>query len=135
MLGPLPIVDRVETPFSGHALELVLTPVCELHSGAGDKVPHRRRHEHLPGLGERGNAGAGRNRDSAQLAVDALAFPSVQSGADLEAELPQRLADRTCALDGPSRAVEGGEEPVADGVELLAPEAHELTAHDRVVAP
>jgi len=45
-----------------------------------------------------------------------------------------RVADRLGATDGARGTVEGGEEPVAGGVDLLSPEPLELSAYRGVVA-
>ena len=87
-----------------------------------------------PGCALRGDAGADVDGDPADLAVDQLALAGVQAGADLEAELAHRLGDRAGAADRPGRAVEGGEEAVAGGVDLLAAEPDQLAPDERVVA-
>ena len=51
----------------------------------------------------------------------------------VEAELGQRLADGHRAADGASRPVEGGEEPVARGVDLSPSVTGELAAHGGVM--
>src|SRR6266480_2481793 len=84
--------DGKEPPFTRNALQLLRAPVVEFDPGAGYEVLHRRGDEYLARLGERGDARSRRNCDSAELAVDALAFAGVQPGADLEVERPQRVA-------------------------------------------
>ena len=49
MLGVLP--DRQETPFAGHALELVCTAVLEINGGSCDQVFDRIGNENLPSGG------------------------------------------------------------------------------------
>jgi hypothetical protein len=74
------------------------------------------------------------HRDPADFAVDNLALAGVKAGADVEPELVEGGSDRTGTADSPRRPVERGEEAVAGGVELRAPEAGELSANSRVVA-
>ena len=47
-----------------------------------------------------------------------LALAGVETGADLDPECRERIADRGGGLDSAGRPVEGGEEPVTGGVEL-----------------
>ena len=64
-----------------------------------------------------------------ELAVVELALSGVQAGTEVEAELTDVGDDCLCAADRPRRPVEGREEAVARGVELLAAEAGELAPH------
>src|SRR5437868_6142596 len=72
--------------------------------------------------------------DAAHLARDALAFPGVRCGADLEIERAQTVPRRQRATHGTPRTVKGRIEAVAGGVLLHAPMPRELLAHERVVA-
>jgi hypothetical protein len=82
----------------------VWTAVFEGDLRAGDQVPDRARHEYLVSSSIRGDARADVDSDAAGLAVDQLALPGVQTGAYLQSELTQALADRTRAKK-PSPAV------------------------------
>src|SRR5204863_2275452 len=63
----------------------------------------------------------------------ALHLTRVQAGPDLDAEVGYGIADRTCATDGPRRAVEGGEEAVPSRVDLQAAEPLEEPPDVRVM--
>ena len=62
-----------------------------------------------------------------------LALAGVDARTDVDAELPQRVADRERAADGARRTVERGEEPVAGGVDLAAAKPLELAPNRGVV--
>src|SRR5437868_275289 len=64
---------------------------------------------------------AGVNRDSADLLVDPFDLSGVDAGADLQAKRAHGVDDSACVTDGSRGAVEGGEEAVPGGVDLLAP--------------
>src|SRR5438552_3801789 len=57
----------------------------------------------------------------------------MQAGAHLEPELLYRLGDRAGATDRAGRAVEGGEEAVACGVELGPAKANQLAPDQGVM--
>src|SRR2546423_14547095 len=127
--------SRIEPPRPGNALQLVLAALLEGDPGAGDEVAHRARDEHLARPGERRDARAGVDGDSAHLPVRELALARVQPGAELEPEAAHAVADRPRGADRARRPVEGGEEAVAGGVDLAAAEAHELCADGGLVRP
>src|ERR1700686_11157 len=62
-----------------------------------------------------------------------LALTSVNAGSDLEAGLAEAIADGDGASYGSGRPVEGGEESVAGGADLLPAEMFELATHRRVM--
>jgi hypothetical protein len=70
----------------------------------------------------------------AELAVEDLALPDMDPGPDPDTERAHRVAHRARAPDGRGRGVEGGEEPVAGGVELTTCEMLELDP-DHTVMP
>ena len=109
--------------------ERTRTQVLELDPRARHQVLHRARDEHLarPGLG--GHSCADADGDSRELAVVQLTLAGVQARAQVEPELADMGDDRLRTADGARRPVEGREEAVARGVELLATEAGELAAH------
>src|SRR5579862_1986734 len=57
----------------------------------------------------------------------------MQAGTKVEAEFGDVGDDCLRTADGPRRAIEGREEAIAGGVELLSAETGELASHDRVV--
>src|SRR5437763_1724697 len=58
----------------------------------------------------------------------------METGAHLDSEAAHRIAGRAGAADRARRAIEGGQEPVAECLYLAAPVPFELTAHEGVVA-
>ena len=69
-------------------------------------------------MGSAGYSRADAYGDSADLAVDELAFAGVDSGPNADAEVAYPFGDLERAADGSRRPVEAGEEPVAGGVDL-----------------
>ena len=125
---------RVEAPGS-HALELVLAAILERDPGAGDEVLDGAGDEHLAGRRLRRDARARpapRSR-SASLRAARTRPCGRRRGSRARARATSS-DDRARTVDRPRRPVEGGEEAVAGGVQLLAPEPRELAAHSRVVA-
>ena len=57
----------------------------------------------------------------------------MEPGADVELERPHGIDDRLSAADRSGGTIEGGEEPVAGCIDLLAVEAAELTADGGMV--
>jgi hypothetical protein len=68
-----------------------------------------------------------------QLAAAVFHLTGMEAGSDFYAEQPHLVPDRTGALDGSGRTVEGGQKPVAGRVDLLATELLKFLANDRVV--
>src|SRR5262249_4333298 len=124
----------VDAPLARYALELVDTAVLEGEARAGDEILDRLRDEYLARSGERGDPRSGVDCDAADLLPVELALARVDAGADLHAELPDRLAGRDRAADGARRTVEAREEAVASGVDLPAAKALELAPHGGVVS-
>src|SRR5262245_23165752 len=124
---------RVEAP-GPHTLELVLAAILERDAGTGHEVLDRARDEHLPSSGERRDAGTGADGDPGHLPFVQLALAGVHAGAELEAEGLDALEDSLGTPDGPSRAVERGEEPVSGGVALDSSIAGELPPDEGMVA-
>ena len=107
--------------------------VLETESRSGHEILDGARHEDLARAGERRDAGADRDRDPDDLAVAHLAFARMETGAHVDADGLQRLAEGRGGEDRPGRAVEGREEPVTRGVELPSLEPRELATNDRVM--
>jgi hypothetical protein len=62
-----------------------------------------------------------------------LDLTGVHAGPDLEADGRHGPTDRDGAAYGACRPVEGGEEPIAGGIDLAAPETSQLFANDGVM--
>ena len=112
--------DPVEAPTVGNALELVLARVFKGEARAGDKIPDRARHKHLRRLGQCSDARTHVHRDPANLPVDGLDFPGVNSGSNLQIKGSHCLGDGLGAPHRAGRAVEHCEETVTGGIHFSA---------------
>jgi hypothetical protein len=74
------------------------------------------------------------DRHAAHLATDELAFAHVDPDPDADPEWVKLVHDRGGAGDGLCRPVEGGEKPVAGGINLVATRLGQLTPDNGVVA-
>ena len=127
-------LDREQRPSPRDALELGvalrgefdLRPDHEILDGAGD--------EHFACTGQPAYARGDMNGDTADIAVEQLAFASVKTRTDLQPELGKSVADRGGAADAARWAVEGREEAVTGALDLASAEALEFSADDSVVA-
>jgi hypothetical protein len=108
--------------------------VLEAKAGAGDQVLDGAGHQDLTRPGGGRDAGADVDGEPGDLVVPELDLPGVQAGPDREPERGHAAGDRARAPDRPGRAVEGGEEAIARGVDLAPPEAPELAADEVVVS-
>ena len=122
-----------EVPLAGDALELVLAAIVELEAGADDEVLDRARDEDLAGAGERRDPCADVDREAGDVVRLDLDLADVEPGPDLEPELGDLVADRRGTADRPGRAVEGGQDAVADDLDLGPAEPIELAPDDPVV--
>src|SRR6266508_155260 len=125
--------DGEQLPLARHSFELRAASLAKVDPGAGDEVLDRTGNDHLTGSSLGGHACPDVNRDPTHLAIELLALARVQTSANLEAKVAHRVDDRVSAADRSCWTIEGGEEPVAGGVELTAAEAGELPTHTRVV--
>ena len=80
-----------------------------------------------------GDAGADVNREAAQLGAHHFALAGVEPRAHVQAEGRDGVADRAGAAHRARRAIEGGEEAVAGGVDLATAVTFELAADHAVV--
>src|SRR5688500_10516497 len=107
--------------------------VVEAEARAGREVAHRCRHEDLARVGCRLDPGGDVDGETADVSGADVALAGVEAGADLQAEAGELVTDGPGALDGPGGGVEGGQEAVAESLDLLALPAPELLADDGVV--
>jgi len=80
-------------------------------AGVDDQVLDRARDEHLARSSLRGDSRVGMHRDAGNLAVDCLALPRVQPGANLQPELLYRVDDGAGAADRTRGSLERGVSP------------------------
>ena len=91
-------------PFSGHTFELYVTSVSEGQPGTGDQVLDGARNDNLIRLCLCGDARPDMNGNAADLPAHDLALAGMQSGADMQPQLPYPVADRLRTADGHSPA-------------------------------
>ena len=84
--------------------------------------------------GQCGHARADVHGDPADVIAADLTLAGVQPGAHLDAQRPDRVADRHRAADRSLRAVEHREEAVSRSVHLAASKPSELRPDDGVVS-
>src|SRR5262245_56415473 len=107
----------------------MLASVLEAQIRAGGDVPDRCRHEDLARRGRALDARRDVDRDSAQVSTLQLAFPRVDTRADLDAQTLHRGGDGARALEGMPRRFEAHEEPVAGGTDLGSLASDDLPAN------
>src|SRR4051794_20658999 len=123
----------VEAPGAGDAFEVVFAAVGEVEACACGEVFDGLAHEHFGGTGEGADAGADGDGDAGDVVAVVFDFADVDAGADFDVELVDTCGDFLCAANGAGGPVEGGEESVAHGLDLVATKAGEFASHDRVV--
>src|SRR5262249_9813903 len=122
-----------EMPLTRHPLEGLESAILEAETGAGDQVLHGAGDEDLAGPRGRGDARPDVDGEPGDLVARELDLAGVEPGANVKTERVDAVAHRARAADRAGGAVERGENPVARGVDLAAPEAAELAPEDRVV--
>src|SRR5262249_49894094 len=132
-LRPLP-GDSEQVPAPGHALQGMFAALLESQVGADGEVLHGSRDKDFARLSEGAHPSTDVHCHSGDVPVLELALTRVQSGAHIDAERLDAVANRAGALNGTGRAVEGREEPAAKRLHLRAAEALELASCDLVVA-
>src|SRR5262249_58241108 len=103
------------------ALKVLRAPSHELEPGSRTEIPDCTRNQHLVRLRQRGHTRRNMYGDAADIAVDQLALPGVESGANLQAKRPYLLAHRARAFYGARRPVKGGKQAIARGTHFMAP--------------
>ena len=97
-------LDGEDPPRSGDAFEVVLAAVGEGPARADDEVADGAADEHFARCGEAADARADVDREAADVVVgEQLAFAGVQTGADLQTELADAVADGERAADRAAR--------------------------------
>ena len=91
-------------PFAGNALQWRDTTAAKAKARPGDEILHGARYQYFPGAGQRRDPRPDVDGDPADIIADDLAFARVQAGADIDAERPDFISDRSGATDpaGPS---------------------------------
>src|SRR4029453_3357755 len=123
-----------QPPAIGDALELMLAAILEDEPGAGHEVLHGACCQHLSGFGKRSEPRADVYRDSAHSIAFQLHLARMHACTDLDAQVPDRTHGCKSAPHRPFRAIEGGEDAVARGVDQTAPVAFDLDARVLMMA-
>src|SRR5690242_20546801 len=108
-------------------------PVHEGQAGSRDKVSHRAGHQHFPGCGDGSDARGEVDGYPRHATSDQLAFSGVETSTDGEPDSSHGVTDGGSAPDRTRRAVERCEEAVSRGIDLAAPKALQLPAHDSMM--
>src|SRR2546423_484745 len=120
-------------PFPGDALEWMRAAVLEDNPRTGHQVLDRARGEHLTGAGQSSNARADVHGKAADVVAHPLALTGVDAGSDVEVGLEEPIADGDGAADSARGPIEGGQEPIAGGADLLSAKSRELATYQRVM--
>jgi hypothetical protein len=103
---------REEAPLAGNALERLDAAVVELEAGAGHKVLHSARHEHLAGPGQGRDPGGDVHGHARHVLVQDFALACVETRSHLDPQATDVVADGAGGGDGPAGSDERGQEPV-----------------------
>jgi hypothetical protein len=90
-----------QLPFVCDAFEGVRSSACEVDLRSAHELLDRRSDEHFTRLGKGGDPCADMHRDAGGLGSLAFDLAGVQTGTDLQADLPDRIAYSASATDGP----------------------------------
>ena len=112
---------------------MMLAAVEERQAGTSGEFAGRRADENLARRGSPGDATRHMHGDPACCSVDRLELARVGAGSDHQPELAHPIVYCERASDRARRALEGGEKPVPNSVDLLAAVHDELgTGHPLV---
>lgn len=122
-----------EGPGSWDSFEGVVASVLEGDSRAGDEVGDGPGGEDLPRASMVLDSLADVDGDAADVAAAYFDFAGVNANAHLDTEVGGGLVEGEAAGDGPAGAVEGGQEAVSGGFDLVSSVALEVLAYEVVV--
>ncbi len=126
--------DGKEVPVARHSLQWLHTAIIERESGAGDEILDRARNQHLARVSPSRHAGADVHGDAAVFVSHHFALARMKSGAHVDAELVHCLRDGARTANPACRTIEGGEEPIARGINLAATIVIQLATHGLMMA-
>jgi len=113
-------VDREQLPVAFDALQGPGAAIVQDEVGADDQVAHGPGDKDLIGLGGRHDPGGDVQGHPTNIAVAQLHLADVQPGADLHRDAAELIPKGNRAVDSPPWAVEGGQDPVAGGLDQAA---------------
>lgn len=108
--------DREELPFAADPFERVAAAVIERDVGAGDEVADGPGDQHLAVARRSHDPGGDVDGDPTDVGPSRLHLAGVQARPDLDAKLPEPVAQRGGAADRGAGAVEGGQDAVTGGL-------------------
>ena len=118
--------EKLHLPW--HTLELTGTSISQFDVRPGDDLTERSRHEHFTGASLRHHTRGEVHIGALDMGAVDLHFTDVHADPNLEIQRPDRLDERVCAPNGPLGCLEGDEESITRGVNLLSPIALETPA-------
>src|SRR3989304_7085817 len=118
----------------------MLSAVFEFDTGSNHQFLDRARHQDLSRLRHRHDPGADVHAYPTDFCVSDLDLPGVEAGANVQSHAQQPVPDGEGAANGPGRAVEGGEHPVAGGpyqpaAGFVEPSSHEVVVRVHQLTP
>ena len=84
----------------------MLTPICELETGARNEIGYRARDQYLTGFRQGSDPRSDMHSDSSKVSASLHAFTSVDPGAHLDTEWSNRIGRGHGALHGSSWTVD-----------------------------
>src|SRR5438876_11516308 len=107
------LLDGIELPRAGYALELVCAALVEAQAGAGDESFRGAGHQDFAGTGKRRDSSADVHGDARQLGPKNLTLAGMQPGANGETQTLNGIGDRARGANATRGPIEGGEDAVA----------------------
>ena len=129
----LALNDSIEVPVIRHALERMFTGVVKHETTPRHEVLHRLGNANFGIPAGRGDPGADRNGDTADLPVDHPTVTRVQPRPHRHTEIADAFHDLERAADPARRAVERRVEPVTGRINFDPLPAAQRVADDRVM--
>src|ERR1700694_400456 len=127
------VLNGVQVPGSGYAVEFIVTAIGEEEPGARDQVSHGTRHPHRVGFRQRGDACSDMHRNASDVVPSDFNFAGVDATPYFKVKLAGGISNGTGAFDGTSGTIEGREEPASRCFVLPAPTTRQLTTNGVIV--
>lgn len=122
-----------ESPCIRNPFELVLTPILESDPRPGDQPLHCLRGKHLTRARERPHSRRDVNGDPGDVVAKDFDLAGVDAHADVESNRTRSFYDAATAADGACRPIEGRDESVPRGIDLVPAEPGEFTTDGSVM--
>ncbi len=128
------LLGSEQVPLTGDTLQDMSAAIDEADTRAGDEVFDSAGYQHLTGLGGRSYTRSDVQSDSADLGARHFDLPSMQTSADLDTELVPSFNNIQSTANRASRSIEGGEESITGGINLVASISSELSPNHGVMS-